>query len=163
MLRYVSYDIVFQEIPGEVTLAVNLSNCPNGCKGCHSSYLQQDIGEVFDEYAVDFLLEKYGNSVTCICFMGGDADPERVEELSKFILEKSKGKIKTGWYSGKNKLPDKICTTHFNYIKLGPYIERFGGLDNPDTNQRFYQVEKGEMIDKTVLFQKKCIYPISLF
>lgn len=33
MLKYAGYDIVFQEIPDEVTLALNLSGCPNGCPG----------------------------------------------------------------------------------------------------------------------------------
>ena len=28
MLKYVDTDIVFQEFPDEVTLAINLSNCP---------------------------------------------------------------------------------------------------------------------------------------
>ncbi len=119
MLKYSNYNIVFQEIPGEVTLAVNLSNCPNRCKGCHSLYLQQDIGEVFDEYVLEHLLDKYGNSVTCICFMGGDIDPEEVERLSVFVREKSTGNIKTGWYSGRIKLPESVFIENFDYIKLG--------------------------------------------
>ena len=45
MLKYAGYDIVFQEIPDEVTLALNLSGCPNGCPGCHSPHLQRDEGE----------------------------------------------------------------------------------------------------------------------
>ena len=49
MLRYADYDIVFQEIPDEVTLAINLSNCPNHCKGCHSAYLMEDVGEPLTE------------------------------------------------------------------------------------------------------------------
>jgi anaerobic ribonucleoside-triphosphate reductase activating protein len=146
---------VFQEIPGEVTLAINLSNCPNGCKGCHSAYLQQDTGEVFDEYVVDSLLDKYGNSITCICFMGGDSDPETVEALSEFIRKKSAGKIKTGWYSGRSKLPEKVSADSFDYIKLGPYIEKLGGLNSLTTNQCFYIIEKGEMIDRTFLFRQK--------
>ena len=45
MLRYYNFDIVFAEIPEEVTLAINITNCPNRCVGCHSPHLQQDIGE----------------------------------------------------------------------------------------------------------------------
>ena len=45
MLTYVNHDIVFQEFPDEVTLAINLSRCPNRCPGCHSPYLQQEEGE----------------------------------------------------------------------------------------------------------------------
>jgi len=155
MLRYSNYNIVFQEIPGEVTLAINLSNCPNRCKGCHSPYLQQKIGEALDEFVIDYLLVKYGNSVTCICFMGGDADPEDIEKLSVQIRQKSEGIIKTGWYSGRGELPETISGNNFDYIKLGPYIEKFGGLDSLNTNQRFYKIEKGEMIDQTVLFQQE--------
>ena len=39
MLKYVNCGIVFQEIPDEVTLSINISNCPCHCPGCHSNYL----------------------------------------------------------------------------------------------------------------------------
>ncbi|MDL2231795.1 anaerobic ribonucleoside-triphosphate reductase activating protein [Porphyromonadaceae bacterium OttesenSCG-928-L07] len=155
MLRYVNYNIVFQEIPGEVTLAVNLSNCPNRCKGCHSQYLQEDIGEPLNEQALNEMLDKYGNSVTCLCFMGGDSCPEEVERLASFLHDRTKGRIKTGWYSGKTNFPANCSVKHFNYIKLGPYIESKGGLDHPTTNQRFYQITEGDMVDMTHLFQIK--------
>ena len=44
MLKYVNTGVVFQEIPDEVTLAINISNCPCRCPGCHSHYLWEDIG-----------------------------------------------------------------------------------------------------------------------
>jgi len=87
--------------------------------------------------------------------MGGDANPEEVERISMLIHRQSNGAIKTGWYSGRNKLPEKISIHNFDYIKLGPYIEKLGGLDNPTTNQRFYKIENEKMIDKTFLFQQK--------
>ena len=45
MLKYVDVMETFAEVPDEITLAINLSNCPHRCKGCHSEYLQKDIGE----------------------------------------------------------------------------------------------------------------------
>ena len=54
MLKYVNHDIVFQEFPDEVTLAVNLSRCPCACPGCHSTYLWGDNGEELTE---DYVLE----------------------------------------------------------------------------------------------------------
>jgi hypothetical protein len=36
-------------------------------------------------------------------------------------------------------------------------VEHLGGLDKPDTNQRFYRIEKGEMIDETSGFLSACI------
>ncbi|MDR0348538.1 MAG: anaerobic ribonucleoside-triphosphate reductase activating protein [Tannerella sp.] len=153
MLRYVNFDIVFQEIPGEVTLAVNLSNCPNRCKGCHSLYLQEDAGETLDEKVLFAWLEKYGSAITCICFMGGDAEPHEVCRLAAFIRKES-GNVKIGWYSGKDALPESISPMNFDYIKLGAYREDLGGLNVPATNQRFYCIENDGSIDKTDSFHK---------
>ncbi|MDR2385232.1 MAG: anaerobic ribonucleoside-triphosphate reductase activating protein [Tannerella sp.] len=154
MLQYVNFDIVFQEIPGEVTLAVNLSNCPNRCKGCHSPHLQENAGEALDENVLSAWLESYGNAITCICFMGGDAEPCEVSRLAGFVRRQKDGSIKTGWYSGKDALPESVSPMNFDYIKLGAYVERLGALDSPSTNQCFYRIEKGEMIDRTDSFHK---------
>lgn len=155
MLRFASYDIVFQEVPGEVTLAINLSNCPNRCKGCHSPYLMEDIGDVLNCHALGILLDKYGKAITCVCFMGGDASPKEVEELAGYVHRTTNKRIKTGWYSGKSALPKEYSLEHFDYIKLGPYIEHLGGLDSVTTNQRFYCINNGMMMDATARFQKK--------
>jgi anaerobic ribonucleoside-triphosphate reductase activating protein len=152
MLRFINYDIVFQEIPDEVTLALNISNCPNRCEGCHSPYLMEDAGRILDENALAGLLEKYGNAITCVCFMGGDAAPADVERLAAFL--KQNYGLKTGWYSGKSQVPDNCAIRHFNYIKLGPYIEHLGGLKSATTNQRFYRVENEIMIDVTSHWHK---------
>lgn len=149
MLRFASYDIVFQEIPGEITLALNLSNCPNACKGCHSPHLREDIGEVLDAEALAALLEKYGDAVSCVCFMGGDAEAAAVERSAVLVKRLSGGKLKTAWYSGMDALAPGIRTEHFDYIKIGSYIEALGGLASPTTNQRFYRVENGELHDRT--------------
>lgn len=154
MLRLASYDIVFQEIPGEVTLALNLSCCPNRCPGCHSPYLQQDIGEHLSDGLLSGLLDSYGSSVTCVCFMGGDADPAEVERLAHLVRTYPGGTLKTGWYSGRTALPAGCRTDSFDYIKLGPYVERLGGLDSPATNQRFYKISQGELADHTHLFRR---------
>ncbi|MDR2384588.1 MAG: anaerobic ribonucleoside-triphosphate reductase activating protein [Tannerella sp.] len=153
MLRYASYDIVFQEIPNEVTLVINISRCPNRCKGCHSPHLQKDVGEALDENTLSAWLKKYGSAITCLCFMGGDAEPHEVSRLVAYI-RKECGGIKTAWYSGKARLSADFSLLDFDYIKLGAYVERLGGLDSSTTNQRFYRIEKGEMIDSTNIFHK---------
>ncbi|MDR0755263.1 MAG: anaerobic ribonucleoside-triphosphate reductase activating protein [Prevotellaceae bacterium] len=154
MLRYVNFDIVFQEIPNEVTLAVNISNCPNNCEGCHSPYLREDTGEMLNENLIAAWIEKYGKAITCICFMGGDAEPCEVERLAAFIHAFTDRKIKTGWYSGQASLPDGISPANFNYIKLGAYFNHLGGLNKPTTNQRLYIVENETMTDITDRFWK---------
>ncbi len=155
MLKFVSYDVVFQEVPHEITLAINLSRCPNRCKGCHSPHLMGDIGEILDENAIDFLLQKYSSSVTCFCFMGGDNDPKSVEQLAKYVKQNTSNRIKTAWYSGKPLFPKDCSLSSFDFLKIGPYLEAFGALDSPYTNQRFYKIENGKMFDKTELFKKE--------
>jgi anaerobic ribonucleoside-triphosphate reductase activating protein len=150
MLKYTNYNVVFQEVPNEVTLAINISGCPNKCKGCHSPYLMQDIGEWLTISVLDNFIVKYGESITCICFMGGDNNPKEVEHLATHIKQSTH--LKTAWYSGKNLLPDNISPLNFNFIKLGPYIQELGALKSPTTNQRFYEIINGKMVDKTHLF-----------
>ena len=59
MMCVASYDIVFQEIPVEVTLALNLSGCPCHCPGCQSPHLWEDTGEPRDEDLLDGLIARY--------------------------------------------------------------------------------------------------------
>jgi len=155
MLKYHSYSIVFQEIPDEITLAINITNCPNRCQGCHSPWLQKDVGSPLNEEVIKRLVAEYGKAVTCMCFMGGDAVPEEVDYLSGFIKSFTNNHLKTAWYSGKKYFPEQCSLKNFDYLKLGAYIEILGGIDNIDTNQRFYQIINEDLIDKTHLFLKK--------
>ena len=101
MLKYVNHDIVFQEFPDEVTLAINLSLCPNGCPGCHSAYLQGNVGDELTEERLRAILDNYIGEITCVGFMGGDNDPARVMQLARMVQETYAGKLHTGWYSGR--------------------------------------------------------------
>ena len=87
MLKYVNTGIVFQEIPDEVTLAINISNCPCHCPGCHSHYLWEDVGLPLTTEALDDFVAKNGSNLTCIAFMGGDNDPRGVDHLAAYIHE----------------------------------------------------------------------------
>lgn len=151
MLKYVDTKIVFQEIPDEVTLAINISNCPCQCKGCHSSYLAQDIGTELTFNEVRKLIKK-NSGISCIAFMGGDSEPKRINALASFVTNHYQ--LKVAWYSGRQELSKDIELRNFDYIKLGPYIEELGPLSSRTTNQRFYRVEKGVLTDITNKFWK---------
>ena len=71
MLKFVDFKVTFSEVPDEISLCINLSGCPHKCKGCHSEYLQQDIGTVLTTQMLDKIIES-NSGVTCVCFMGGD-------------------------------------------------------------------------------------------
>lgn len=146
MLKYVNYDITFQEIPDEITLCINISNCPCHCIGCHSSYLAEDIGEGITLDKIYKLIEN-NEGITCICFMGGDSSPKEIDMFARCI--KDLYDIKVAWYSGRQELSKYINLKCFDFIKLGPYIEEFGPLNSKTTNQRFYQVIKSHYEDGT--------------
>jgi len=170
-MKVASFDIVFQEIPGEVTLALNLSNCPCHCPGCHSPHLAEDIGELLTEEILSGLINRYGAMITCVAFMGGDADPEEVARWAEWVKDK---RLKTAWYSGRAQLPESltakrsnseaVCQCNglsgvaglpFDYVKLGPYIEALGGLKSEKTNQRLYKRVGEKWEDITAVFWRK--------
>ena len=157
MLKYVETLVSFSEVPDEITLCINISQCPNNCKGCHSPWLREDIGEDLNIESLYNLINK-NKGVTCICFMGGDQDPAEISNLAFAVKLRSDYPYKTAWYSGKQHIPDELNVSDFDYIKVGPYIEKFGGLDNPNTNQIMYKVDnnngKISIVDITSKFWK---------
>lgn len=150
MLKCYNYDIVCQEVPDEITLAVNISCCPNRCKGCHSPWLLEDKGEPMTEDMLDSLIGKYQSAITCFCFMGGDAEPSEIQRLARWIRQQYPD-LKTAWYSGKGELPEGFDVTVLDFIKLGPFIESLGGLKSPETNQRMYSVSSDGKMERIFL------------
>lgn len=148
-MKYVDTKVVMQEVPDEITLAINISNCPCHCRSCHSSYLAQDIGE---DLSIERLtqLGTEAEGITCIAFMGGDADPKRVNRLAKWVKEELD--LKVCWYSGRDTISDEINLENFDYIKVGRYDEFLGPLNSRTTNQRLYKVIDSRLFDITNRF-----------
>lgn len=151
MIKYVDTMVTFSEFPDEISLCINISNCPCHCIGCHSSYLAEDIGEPLLESTLHKLITE-NKGITCVGFMGGDIEPKSVNALAQYI--KTEYTLKVGWYSGRKELSEDIELDNFDYIKIGPYIEECGPLNNPNTNQRMYLVDNGQLIDITSKFWK---------
>lgn len=139
MIKYLETLITFAEIPDEITLCINITNCPCNCNGCHSSYLSKDIGEELNNDVLDKLISD-NSGISCIAFMGGDSSPKEINDLAKYV--KDKYSISVAWYSGRQELSKDINLDNFDYIKLGPYIKELGPLTSKTTNQRLYQYGK---------------------
>lgn len=150
MVIYDRYDIVFQEIPNEISLAFTLKGCPNNCKGCHSPHLREKVGSRLDIGTLRFLLEKYGRRVTTVLFLGGDAYQENLIPLLK---ECRYNGLKTALYSGLDKVNTSLIPL-LDYYKIGSYQEELGGLNSKKTNQRLYKYisDNGLFEDITHLF-----------
>ena len=152
MLKYVNTMVTFSEVPDEISLCIEISNCPCHCEGCHSPYLAEDIGEPLDLQHLTNLIDS-NKGITCVCIMGGDANPSKVDDIAQDIKEYYHN-LKVGWYSGRQELSKDIELSNFDFIKLGPYKEEFGPLNSRTTNQRFYKVSDGELINITSKFWK---------
>lgn len=139
MIKYTDAFVVTAEVPDEIALAINISNCPHRCSGCHSPELRTNIGNLLTNDELAKLIES-NKGVSCVCFMGGDSDPFYIAELAHFIKERYSD-IKVAWYSGNEYLIqgfEKVLY-YFDYIKLGPYDKERGPIDKRTTNQRMYE------------------------
>lgn len=152
MVKYCGYYITFQEVPNEVSLALTISNCPYRCEGCHSPWLQQDIGDVLTADVIRSLLDKYQGAVTCVCFMGDGNDYVAIRSLVRLV--RSLG-LKTCVYTGGHRNDIELYDFP-DYFKEGPYIKKLGGLDSPSTNQRMWKLnDEGKYHDITSWFWRK--------
>ena len=153
-LKYKGYSIVFQEVPNEITLAINICGCPYQCKGCHSKYLWDDDGVELNEKELSSLIDKYKNYITCVCFMGGDWEFDNLKKLKNKV--KSYG-LKTAIYSGSDseRTLRILKRFDFDYIKVGSYNDELGGLNSKTTNQKMYKKENDEYVNITYCFLKR--------
>ena len=152
MVKYCGYYITFQEVPNEVALTFTVTNCPYHCEGCHSPWLQTDIGDELTESVIRSLLDKYQGAVTCVCFMGDGNDPIAINRLVKYAHSCG---LKTCVYTGshRNDVEDMGFPTYF---KEGKYVRDLGGLSSPSTNQRMWRMEEdGKYHDITSWFWRK--------
>ena len=137
MLKYIPEltDVVLEEVPDRVTLAVEIPNCQGNCPGCHSPFLKQDIGEELTAEAADALLEE-NFGVDCFLFLGEGNDPAALLGLARHIKAVHPG-VETALYSGRETVEDEICEV-FDFVKVGPYKAELGPLNERTTNQRMY-------------------------
>lgn len=151
------YDIVFQEVPNETTLALNISECPHHCPGCHSSYLAEAVGEKLTKEWLTALLERYPY-ITCVSIQGGDRHYHEVMQVVQWIKEHG---FKTCWYTGFSQLPEDMSLAYMDFVKIGPYKQELGGLRSKTTNQRFYRIEhvvSGDETIRTVLHDMTSVF-----
>jgi anaerobic ribonucleoside-triphosphate reductase activating protein len=152
MLKYKDTAVVFEEIPDCVTLAINITNCPFHCKGCHSPNLRMDIGDELTKFTMDELL-KNNSGVNCVLFLGDGNDVDSLCDMSLYV-KNTHPELKTAIYSGYEDVLDAYKCV-FDYIKTGGYDESKGPLNSQTTNQRLYKNNNGFLEDITRLFWRK--------
>ena len=83
--------------------------------------------------------------------MGGIND---YESLAKLMKEVKDWGLKVAIYSGHDYI-EPIIEPLVDYYKIGPYNPKYGPLNSPTTNQKFYKKENNQWIDITNKFQDK--------
>ena len=137
MIKYIPEltDIVLEEIPDKVTLAVEISNCRGSCVGCHSPFLKDDIGVELTPRIIDKLIDdNFG--VNCFLLLGEGRDPEALLRIAAH-LRAAHPDLERAVYSGRTEVEPEIYAA-FDYVKVGPYMAERGPLNEPTTNQRLY-------------------------
>ncbi|WDD97342.1 anaerobic ribonucleoside-triphosphate reductase activating protein [Thalassomonas actiniarum] len=136
--------IVFQEVPGEISLCFSITGCKLACRGCHSTELwNENNGQDLNKDTFCRYLDQYAGLLSCIVFFGGEWQaPELIEKLK---IARAQG-LKTCLYSGQEHI-DISISQHLTYLKTGKWTPKRGGLDNPATNQVFFDLTTGKKLN----------------
>ena len=144
MLRFVHEDVVWQEVPNEVSLAYTIAGCPLRCPGCHSTYTwNPQQGETLSPAYLQQRLADYAGLLSCVLFFGGEWQAAAL--LDCLHTARAAG-LKTCLYTGLEEAPAALLP-ELTFVKTGAWRRERGGLDCPDTNQRFIRTADGAVLN----------------
>ena len=149
-LCFTTESVVWQEVPGEVSLSFLIAGCPLRCKGCHSIDSWMAKGQRLDETALQTRLARYDGLISCVLFLGGEW---QADALCPLLAHARQAGLSTCLYTGleRDEVPP-VLIPHLTYLKTGRWQPAQGGLDNPSTNQRFTDLRTGKTLNH--LFHK---------
>ena len=139
MIKYVPEmtNVVLEEIPDRLTLAIDISNCTGLCEGCHSPFLRRDVGVELTPEAIDSLIA--GNfGINCFLFLGEGNDHAALMSAANYV-RRAYPSLALGLYSGCESVEEDVWEL-FDYVKIGPFRPSCGPLNKTTTNQRLYRI-----------------------
>lgn len=150
MFNFSAEQIVFQEVPGEVSLAFTITGCQLGCKGCHSvdSWPAHSGTELTESY-LQQRLQQYKGLISCVLFLGGEWQPTKLISLLKLARQHQ---LHTCLYTGLDSISEPI-KAELTYLKTGRWQPELGGLNSPTTNQRFIDLRNGTCLNHRFIKQ----------
>lgn len=152
-MNYYNFQIVLQEVPGEVSLCFSISGCQLKCDGCHSPFLwKKENGKKLTMDIYKSYLNQYKNLASCVLFMGGEWYEN---ELVSYLKVANKMRYKTCLYTGEDSV-SKTITQELNWIKTGKWEPALGGLTSSRTNQKFIDIKTNTILNN--LFTKTEIH-----
>lgn len=143
-MYYYNFQVVLQEVPGEISLCFSISGCPLRCEGCHSPFLwKEGKGDLLTIEKFNAILDQYANLASCVLFMGGEWHDEKLIVMLRLAKEK---KYKTCLYTGEDWVSSDI-SNQLTWMKIGPWKQSKGGLGSKDTNQKFIEVKSNTVLN----------------
>jgi anaerobic ribonucleoside-triphosphate reductase activating protein len=143
-MYYYNFQVVLQEVPGEISLCFSISGCNKHCDGCHSPFLwKEGNGSVLTKEVYTSILNQYKNLATCVLFMGGEWHQKELIEMLQLAKIK---KLKTCLYTGENSVSDEIID-QLTWLKTGKWKQELGGLESRLTNQLFIDVTTNKKLN----------------
>lgn len=146
-MKFSSVQVVFQEVPNEISLAFQIVGCPLRCPGCHSSDLwTSQHGRLLNIDSLMSEVNKYRNSISCVLYLGGEWE---ADELIRQLERIQSCGLKTALYTGLElaQVSSEILK-RLDYIKYGPYDALLGPLSSPNTNQRLVNLKTNENLNR---------------
>lgn len=141
---FYDFQIALQEVPGEISLCFSIAGCNIHCEGCHSPFLWKEAnGELLTNKNFDKLLNQYQSFASCVLFMGGEWHEK---ELILFLKSAKEKNFKTCLYTGKESVSKELLS-ELTFIKTGKWLQDYGGLDTPTTNQEFIEVSTNKTLN----------------
>lgn len=148
-MNYSSIQIVLQEVPGEISICFAITGCELKCKGCHSPFLwKKSNGKPLTEKYYQSILKKYLGFASCVLFMGGEWHKL---ELTAYLKYAQSIGYKTCLYTGEVELGDELLS-NLTWVKTGAWVQALGGLESPQTNQKFIEIKTNKNL--SYLFTK---------
>lgn len=148
-MKVLSEQIVFQEVPNEISLSFLIAWCPLKCEGCHSKEWNNWNQWFFlTEEEFNWKIEKYKWMITCVLFLWWEWHNE---ELIKYLKIARWNWLKTCLYTWLLNVK-KDLKEHLSYLKTWPWIKSLWWLDSKNTNQKLINVNNWENLNH--YFQK---------
>ena len=148
-MNFYDFQVVFQEVPGEISLCFSICGCPLRCEGCHSPFLwKEESGKPLIHEKFKAFLVKYKDLATCVLFMGGEWHEEELIQMLKTAKDMS---YRTCLYTGLDAVSKPILK-ELNWVKTGKWNSKLGGLSSVTTNQKFIEIKTNSI--KNNLFIK---------
>lgn len=169
--------ITLAEIPGKIAVFLEFGNCNNFCPECHSKELWESSEHHYFSTMgradiVSYIKEQYSKGANAVAFLGGlNNSGVSIIELRQLFSQLFRMGMDIGLYDGcqgatvdditcifLDPKSDYECT--LKWVKVGNYSPKYGGLDSPTTNQRFFEKRNppngGESYweDRTYLFKE---------